>query len=194
MYLSGLDTRDSVGSWPWPRPIPTAPSSPPLLPLGDRAEKDPPPGTEGAVWRLPNPITSHTFYRAPGVQEEVFGKRWGCQIIVYYYYYKLSAAGCQATEFCHNERFEKTCLPGSVVVMTIARYGIMNMSRCVDRDYGYVGCATDVMAQADRLCSGRAACTIAVPNSDLDNLQRMCPKDLKSYLTAEATCWPGKFI
>jgi len=45
--------------------------------------------------------------------------------------------------------------------MLSARYGRMRQDgRCVKRDYGYVGCAADVLAHVDRLCSGRC-CKIA---------------------------------
>jgi len=34
--------------------------------------------------------------------------------------------------------------------------------KCVKRDYGYVGCAADVLAHVDRLCSGEPDHKIAV--------------------------------
>ena len=79
--------------------------------------------------------------------------------------------------------------PLKVISMSSARYGRMRQDgRCVKRDYGYVGCAADVLAHVDRLCSGRRVCDFAV--AELHGSQP-CPNDLTPYLEASYECLPG---
>ena len=77
--------------------------------------------------------------------------------------------------------------------MTSANYGRMDLSRCVKKDYGYIGCGNDVINITHALCSGRRSCEIPVPNGLLDR-NPPCPEDFKSYLSATYTCIKGKLI
>jgi hypothetical protein len=75
--------------------------------------------------------------------------------------------------------------------METAMYGRMRFGKCVDRDYGYLGCELDVLPIADRLCSGRRKCSITVPNP-LFAVNLPCPRDLKPYLEANYSCVKGE--
>ena len=46
----------------------------------------------------------------------------------------------QQAEVCETETFKAACPPGHVVLMLRGLYGRMRTGRCVDRDYGYIGC------------------------------------------------------
>ena len=94
-------------------------------------------------------------------------------------------------EYCEAETFRAQCLPGAVVVMRHAQYGRMKEGRCVILDYGYVGCAADVMPHLDTICSGRHSCEVRIPDASLDRADP-CPKDLKTYLLASYECVTGK--
>ena len=99
-----------------------------------------------------------------------------------------------AAEYCENEMFRATCSPtDEVVIMKTAQYGRMKLSRCIDRDYGYVGCKSDVLAQAHRKCSGLRSCEVSVPNPEFSS-QNSCPRDLKPYFEAEYTCLKGESV
>lgn len=93
-------------------------------------------------------------------------------------------------EFCHNEEFTAGCDDNQVVVMTLAQYGRMALSRCVTKDYGYIGCGADVINIAHAFCSGRRTCTIPVPN-ELFDIDPECPDDFKSYFRASYECQQG---
>ena len=67
----------------------------------------------------------------------------------------------------------------------------MAVTRCVERDYGYVGCDNDVRTEADKLCSGRQECEIGIPNTPFD-ANKPCPGDLKAYFAVDYECVPGK--
>ncbi|KAI0242201.1 hypothetical protein LSAT2_014429 [Lamellibrachia satsuma] len=90
-------------------------------------------------------------------------------------------------EYCEMEIFKPKCTEGEVVVITNARYGRMSPGRCVGRDYGYLGCSTDVLDLADSWCSGRSSCQIPVPNSAFKR-RVDCPKDLKPYFEVAYHC------
>ena len=98
----------------------------------------------------------------------------------------------QTDEYCETELFEASCGQGHVILITRSLYGRMKVGRCIDRDYGYVGCSTDVLHLTDRACSGRRNCVVPVPNSEFRRVAReTCPRDLKPYLEASYTCVRG---
>ena len=77
-----------------------------------------------------------------------------------------------------------------MILMTRARYGRMAVGRCITRDYS-MGCFSDVITYADRKCSGRQACEIAIPDTNLHKKQP-CADDLMAYMEASYDCVPGK--
>lgn len=95
--------------------------------------------------------------------------------------------------FCENDVFTATCDEGFVVLMTHARYGRMTLSRCAKRDYGHIGCFSDVLELADFRCSGRRDCDIPIPDA-LFAQTKPCPEDLKPHLEAAYTCVPGETL
>lgn len=46
--------------------------------------------------------------------------------------------------------------------MEESMYGRMMQGRCTEKDLGYVGCGSDVLATTDQMCSGRQHCSIRV--------------------------------
>lgn len=100
-------------------------------------------------------------------------------------------------EFCQWETFEASCdgTPSDaeyrVIVMRSARYGLMKVGRCVAKNYGFVGCSTDVLGHLDSLCSGKRRCRVAVPDETLRAMQP-CPKDFSPYLEAAYQCVSGE--
>ena len=77
--------------------------------------------------------------------------------------------------------------------MTSARYGRMRLGRCVVRDFGYIGCQQDVLAEADHRCSGRQRCSISVPDETLHR-KAACPDGLSAYFAAGYMCKQGMFF
>ena len=96
-----------------------------------------------------------------------------------------------AEEYCLPEVFHAECAVGEVVVMERARFGRMELGRCVTRNYGYIGCAVDVMATLDDACSGHRACDLSVSDPALVRT-KPCPKDFAAYLDADYRCVQGK--
>ena len=67
------------------------------------------------------------------------------------------------------------------------------IGRCVNKDYGAIGCAVDVLSFADSRCSGRPRCAITVADFSLRGI-RPCPQDLTSYFEADYRCVPGTYM
>ena len=92
-------------------------------------------------------------------------------------------------EYCEWESFNANCAKDEIIIIEYAKYGRMNLGRCVTKNYGHIGCGTDVTAAFDRNCSGRNQCDI--PIISLHD-KRSCPKDFKSYLEAGYSCIKGE--
>ena len=94
-------------------------------------------------------------------------------------------------EYCQWESFNVTCAEDEVILIKSARYGRMQLGRCVSKNYGYVGCSVDMLQHVDAMCSGRRSCKFAVP-TDTMRTRRPCPKDFSSYLDASYICLKGR--
>ena len=77
--------------------------------------------------------------------------------------------------------------------MTSALYGRIAVGRCVTEEQGHVGCVTDVIGVADRVCSGRRSCDIKVTNPAMDALMT-CNAALRVYLEASYRCVTGAHL
>ncbi|ELT88188.1 hypothetical protein CAPTEDRAFT_216978 [Capitella teleta] len=97
------------------------------------------------------------------------------------------AAVRETQEYCASESFNATCNPDEVIIIKSALYGRMHLGRCIEGDFGYIGCSVDVLSVLDRMCSGRRTCQFQVPLAEFDAL-RPCVPDLTSYLEAHFEC------
>lgn len=95
-------------------------------------------------------------------------------------------------EYCNMETFNASCpRPNDVIVVRRARYGRMQIGRCVKRNLGYVGCSADVLAILDARCSGRRRCELALPDTEL-HATHACPEDTTPYLEVAYECLQGR--
>lgn len=93
-----------------------------------------------------------------------------------------------AKEYCLTDTFKARCnAADEVVFIESAMYGRMRPGRCVQQNYGYIGCQTDVTRVIATRCSGRRRCEITNLEAELTTYQA-CPADLKAYLDANYTC------
>lgn len=93
--------------------------------------------------------------------------------------------------YCDTETFHVTCPAHHVILLAHARYGRMEIGRCVQISLGYIGCYSDVLALADRRCGGRGECVIRVPDQEFE-ATRPCLKELKTYLEIAYRCVAGE--
>ena len=93
-------------------------------------------------------------------------------------------------EYCTWDVFEASCQPDEVVIMRQARYGRMRIGQCVKRDFGFLGCQTDVVTHMDSLCSGRRSCEVVIPDETMRDMEPC--SELEAYLEASYDCHKGK--
>lgn len=97
-------------------------------------------------------------------------------------------------DYCTTkEGFDAKCQGHQVVVMGSAKYGRMSLGRCVDVDFGYLGCSEDVLDIFDGACSGLHNCEIPHVGALLRDVSP-CPSALTSYLEAAYWCQDGEMI
>jgi hypothetical protein len=96
-------------------------------------------------------------------------------------------------EYCNMETFNASCpRANDVVVIRSARYGRMQLGRCVKRNLGYVGCTADVFAVLDSRCSGKRRCEFPIPDPEL-HATHACPEDTTPYLEVAYECLQGRY-
>ena len=97
-----------------------------------------------------------------------------------------------AKDYCNSDMFRPRCASrADVIVMRNATFGRMETGTCVKMEFGFVGCAADVMSILDSRCSGRRACDVRVADPHLENASS-CNPEMKSYLSAEFDCISSK--
>ena len=93
--------------------------------------------------------------------------------------------------YCQFETFTAECRPDEAIMIEKAQYGRMALDGvCVKRDYGYVGCQTDVRMLVHMRCSGRPACSLDISDPVFERT-KPCPDDLKLYLETSYRCVGG---
>ncbi|ESO02278.1 hypothetical protein HELRODRAFT_161529 [Helobdella robusta] len=102
-------------------------------------------------------------------------------------YYGTSEEAYLSAAICHTEYFTVKCELDEMIVILNALYGRMRISRCVHRDFGYLGCNNDVTGQMDAFCSGRRNCHLRVLDDTFPNVPH-CHFDLNSYLEIDFKC------
>jgi len=94
-------------------------------------------------------------------------------------------------EYCNMHPVNISCSGGNqVIVVRKARYGRMQLGRCVRRDLGYIGCSSDVLPLLNARCSARRRCSFSLPDPQL-YATRPCPVDTTSYLEVTHECLRG---
>lgn len=78
-----------------------------------------------------------------------------------------------------------------MVVIESARYGHIQLGRCVDADFGHLGCVQDELKYLDQQCSGKTSCAVTVPNSIMGN-NLPCASAFVRYLESSFACLKGK--
>ena len=87
------------------------------------------------------------------------------------------------------------CSDDEVVVIQSARYGHIQLGKCVDLDLGKLGCFVDQLGAMDKLCSGKQKCDVEFVDSIMEGefpceLQKVFVR----YLEARFICIQGKVL
>ena len=105
--------------------------------------------------------------------------------------YRLQLVSASVTEeVCETETYIATCEASSVIAVTEALYGRMNLGRCLNIDLGYIGCYANVLSWASSKCDNQNSCELSPSDSELDEFEG-CPPELRSYLEISYMCVAG---
>ena len=78
--------------------------------------------------------------------------------------------------------------------MQEARYGHIKLGRCVDEDFGRLGCYVDQLSVLDKRCSGKQTCEVYFSDSDMEGtFPCTLSKALARYLEASYVCQSGEY-
>ena len=100
-------------------------------------------------------------------------------------------------DLCQYETFQPVCQNGEVIVIESAKYGRMDIGKCVELDEkhsddpSWIGCSADVTDVLRRKCSARSECGVPVKDKDLEVKERPCYKGLLTYLNVKYQCMTG---
>ena len=104
----------------------------------------------------------------------------------------LNVSSYLLTEYCIGERFRPTCSQNEIIIMHSALMGRMKIGKCLKREFGHLGCSTDVLKHFDSECSNKQQCEVVVSEVPVRRTAAACPEDLTSYLEASFHCEKGK--
>ncbi len=94
-------------------------------------------------------------------------------------------------EVCITETEEIRCPDRSVITVTSADYGRMQLGKCVQMDI-YTGCSVDILALADSWCSGLETCQVSnQPGQMIEQAGFSCSKEMASYIDIQYSCVEG---
>ena len=93
-------------------------------------------------------------------------------------------------EVCFFESFTARCPYNKVISMSSASYGKIETRRCTTAVDGDSSCQSDVLGQADRMCSGQRQCEIPIPNPDFE-AAKPCLETVRSYFAGLYECIEG---
>jgi len=99
----------------------------------------------------------------------------------------------EPTEYCELEQFRPRCPADKVIIVTEARYGLVSLGRCLQADFGYVGCFADVLDYIGAKCSGRRACQQQVPDRFMKEAAARCRPEFNGFLYAAYKCIDGTY-
>ena len=88
------------------------------------------------------------------------------------------------------EYFNPQCQPEEVIIMESAKYGRMNVGKCIDSDRE-LGCYADVIDTFDNMCSFKKSCSVQVGSNDFES-KSTCWDESLQYLEAAYVCRKGK--
>ena len=95
---------------------------------------------------------------------------------------------------CYGEVLRAQCPYTQQILITEAKYGHIEASKCVAEMFaslGQFGCYADVKNIISQKCGGKQRCDITMPDPEII-ASKTCPTGLPMYLDVTYVCIPGK--
>lgn len=99
------------------------------------------------------------------------------------------------SQTCLNEVFQGRCPYSQNILVTSAKYGHIEISRCVDDLFagiGSLGCYANITDIIGQKCNGKARCEIAIPEDEEITSTKACKTGLPMYMDIRYVCVPGE--
>lgn len=96
---------------------------------------------------------------------------------------------------CYDEVFQARCAFSNKVLITQAKYGLIEASRCVDdvfADLGLLGCYANVTELIGSRCDNLNRCEIDGEDPEVVS-SKSCKKGLPMYIDVTYVCIPGVY-
>jgi hypothetical protein len=100
-------------------------------------------------------------------------------------------------ETCIGQDFSAQCRQGETILMSYASLGRMKLGKCIQTEFGHLGCQKNVISKFDYLCSGKSTCSIqkvAIQDFEDSASGDACPGGLMVYLATTFACVTGKCV
>jgi hypothetical protein len=99
-----------------------------------------------------------------------------------------------STQTCDNEVFQARCMHHENVYITEARFGHIQVSRCVDKAFaplGLLGCYANITDLIQQRCDGKSRCDVERDDTAVFATKE-CRIGFPMYMDISYTCIPGK--
>jgi hypothetical protein len=106
----------------------------------------------------------------------------------------LSAIAVITSQTCDNEVFQARCSHPQKIFITQARFGHIEVSRCVGDVFdtvGFLGCYANITDLIQLRCSGESRCDVERDDSEILSTKE-CGVGLPMYMDISHTCIPGE--
>jgi hypothetical protein len=99
-----------------------------------------------------------------------------------------------STQTCDNEVFQARCAHHDNVYITQARFGHIEVSRCVAKafeKFGFLGCYANITELVQQRCAGKNRCDIERYDPAIV-ATKQCEVGFPMYMDISYSCIPGK--
>lgn len=100
------------------------------------------------------------------------------------------------TQTCWDDTMSARCPYSQNILITKARFGHIEVSKCVDQVFdslGSLGCYANVTDIVGSKCNGKTRCEVACQDTDIV-ASKTCKIGLPMYLDVTFVCIPGEWI
>ncbi len=80
----------------------------------------------------------------------------------------------------------------SSFILCTPRFGRMKIGKCVDADYGVLGCNTGIRHLVSRVCNGRQYCEVSQHDIPALKHYKPCPGNFTKYMAISYHCEKGE--
>lgn len=112
--------------------------------------------------------------------------------VIMHIYCSILRVAATREQICHDETFRARCPYSQKLLITSAKYGHIEASRCVSLLFeamGQFGCMSDVKSIVAERCDRKSRCEVPIPDAQITSTVS-CEKGFPLYLDVTYACIP----